>query len=159
MRGLNLCPKTLPWKGFVKIPLGVTLNRNASTSTRNQIETAVKSVSNTFPTVDLTWKDGHVSRFHPIWLVDHDPKFVHETSSQRNLDSAELPQAVAHPCEIDVTDQGGKITFKWDSLTFSTGKSSIGILITSRACTTFMEYEKYEQGHHPKVQQQKHSRE
>jgi len=63
--------------------------------------------------VNVQFDDGHTSEFHPVWLVDHDPRTLHKTSMQRQLDSAGLDPAMPVPDEVDVCSFGSELRLKW----------------------------------------------
>mmetsp|Transcript_14900 Transcript_14900/g.17410 ORF Transcript_14900/g.17410 Transcript_14900/m.17410 type:complete len:446 (+) Transcript_14900:348-1685(+) len=105
-------PQTL--RASFSVAAEVLVGKNANTISSASNSTAVDLSGKDFPTVDILWKDGHKSTFHAIWLLDHDPKYVHETSLQRGLDSAGLSLSTEHPTAIAVSDDGSKVTFSWE---------------------------------------------
>lgn len=63
--------------------------------------------------VRVKFSDGHETSFHPVWLKDHDPKTIHKTSMQRNLDSASLDPDMPVPTTISVVDNGARLEMAW----------------------------------------------
>ncbi|EKX36051.1 hypothetical protein GUITHDRAFT_155346 [Guillardia theta CCMP2712] len=65
--------------------------------------------------LEVVWKDGHHSKYHFIWLRDHE--YSHGTAAsitnQRTVDTAKIPLDIAAE-SIEVTDNGRKVKITWN---------------------------------------------
>ena len=64
--------------------------------------------------ISMTWADGHISRFHHIWLRDNCrcPECLHPQTRERIHDTYAIDPDIA-PVTVEIQDNGGLLALTW----------------------------------------------